>query len=289
MSRYTIERYDSREAWLDGTHGSIGASGAAGPLGLSSWSSPYSAWVRLTEPRESSEMDEIQRWGLLLEPVILAEFCERSGVKAEQLPPITVHRDGERSHLHATLDAMAEDGSPVELKTAHFASGKIWGTEVPPAYLVQCQMQIHVTGAKQAYIAVLVDGFNFAWHKVPRHQRFIDRMLKRLDHFWAEHVVKRVPPPVDYSQATRDALARKYPTDNGAVVDLPVELEEKAQRMGRYAALKKKLERRIDLINNEIRAEIGEASYARTMEGGFSWKANKNGTRTLRRVKRIAE
>ncbi len=192
---YTIEHYDNRADWLRGTHQSIGASSSARIIRVSGYGSPYSEWVRFTEPLVIDEPDEIQRWGLLLEPAILSEFIRQSGVRAEQLPAITVHRDPSRSYVHATLDAQADDGSPVELKTAHFSQAKIWGKEVPLPYMVQVQHQIHVTGAKCGYIAVLKDGYEFAWHKVMRHQTFIDRLLRKLDYFWAEYVVKRQPPP----------------------------------------------------------------------------------------------
>lgn len=272
-------QYATREEWLKETHRSIGASAGAGIVGLSNYASTYSAWVRFTEPLEIKPMEDIQRWGLLLEPAILTEFVRLSGVRAAQLPAITVHWDVAREHIHATLDAQADDGSPVELKTAHFAAAKVWGKEVPLQYMCQVQHQIHVTGAKCGYIAVLIDGYQFAWHRVPRHQTFIDRLMRRLDKFWEDHVVKRVPPPTDFSEATTAALLAKYPTGNGNAVELPSDLEPLYDEMEALTATEKSSGRRKDEIKNLIKPLIGEHTTGFFASGrAFKW-AGENGSR----------
>lgn len=286
---YTVERYANREDWLRGTHGSIGASASAGILGLSRYSSPYSGWVRLTEPLVIDQPDDMQHWGLLLEPVILDEFCRLAGVMACQPAPYTVHRSRERPHVHATLDAITNDGEPVELKTAHFAQAKVWKTEVPLPYMVQVQHQIYVTGSDCGYIAVLVDGYQFAWHKVVRHQKFIDRLLSRLDHFWHEYVEKRQPPPTDYSQATTQALLRLYPTATGSCVDLPDDAEALYDEMKTLTATEAAAKKRKDWIKNYVRERMGENRYGRCISGrGFQW-AGENGNRRFTLTERCPD
>ncbi len=284
-----IEHYLNRADWLRGTHLSIGASSGAKIVRLSSYGSPYSEWVRFTEPLIIDEPDDIQRWGLLLEPVILSEFVRQSGVRAAQLPPITVHRDASRGYVHATLDAQADDGSPVELKTAHFAAAKVWRTEVPIGYLCQVQLQIHCTNASHGYIAVLKDGYEFAWHKVQRHQKFIDRLLRKLDYFWEHHVLTRQPPPTDFSQATADALARKYPTANGVAIELPDEFEPLVKEYDELTAAESAATKRKDAIKNLLKEKIGDNRYGVfTSGGGFQWNGA-DGKRTFRRAKKCPE
>ena len=283
-----VESYMHRSDWLRGTHQSIGASASSRIVGLSRYGSPYSEWVRFTEPLVIDEPDEMQRWGLLLEPVILAEFARQAGVRAEQPPPYTVHRSRERPYIHATLDAITDGGEPVELKTAHFTQAKIWKTEVPLPYMVQVQHQIYVTGAKQGYIAVLVDGYQFAWHRVARHQKFIDRLLKRLDHFWHEYVEKRQPPPVDYSAAT-PALLRLYPTANGSCVDLPDDAESLYDEMKTLTATEAAAKKRKEWIKNYVRERMGENRYGRCISGrGFQW-AGENGSRRFTLTERCPD
>jgi predicted phage-related endonuclease len=234
-------------------------------------------------------MDEIARWGLLLEPAILAEFTKQSGVAAEKQPSGSLWTDVERPFICATPDALTESGEPVELKTAHFAAANIWATEVPPAYLCQVQHQIHVTQAACGYIAVLVDGYKFAWHRVLRHQRFIDSLLKRLERFWNEYVVKRVPPPTDYSKATSEALARKYPASNGKAIELPAELESLVAEYDELTKTESAASKRKDEIKNLLKEKIGDNEYGTFTSGtGFKW-SGKDERRTFRRAKRCPE
>ncbi len=285
----TIERYLNRADWLRGTHQSIGASASAQIIRVSGYGSPYSNWVRFTEPLVIDEPDEIQRWGLLLEPIIIQEFCRQSKVGLGNLWPYTVHRDANRQYVHATLDAIADDGSPIEVKTAHFSQAKIWGKEVPLPYMVQVQHQIHVTGAKCGYIAVLKDGYEFAWHKVQRHQQFIDRLLRKLDHFWTQYVLTRQPPPTDFSQATADALARKFPTSNGNVVVLPDDCEPLYDEMKTLTATETAASKRKDEIKNYVRSIIGDARYGYLNSGkGFQW-SGENGKRRFTLAERCPE
>lgn len=278
--------FSNRADWLRGTHQSIGASSAAKILRLSGYGSPYSEWMRFTEPLEIDEPDELQRWGLLLEPVILSEFVRQSGVYANSLQPITVHRDPNRDYIHATLDAQTDMGEPVELKTAHFAAAKVWKNEVPLPYMVQVQHQIHVTGAKSGYIAVLKDGYEFAWHKVDRHQSFIDKMLRRLDTFWERHVIAREAPPTDWLQATADALARKYPTANDTAVALPEDLEPLVKEYDEQTAAESAAKKRKDEIKNLIKSKMGDNRYGSFgSNDGFQWNGS-DGKRTFRRAKK---
>lgn len=286
---YIVRLFTTRADWLRGTHRSIGASASSRIVGLSQYGSCYSEWVRFTEPLVIDEPDEMQRWGLLLEPAILAEFVRLSGVSAEQPTSFLVHRSTERPHVHATLDAITDDGEPVELKTAHFTQAKIWKNEVPLPYMVQVQHQIYVTGAKHGYIAVLVDGYQFAWHKVARHQKFIDRLLKRLDNFWNSYVLTRQPPPTDYSQATTQALLRKYPTANGSCVDLPDDSDALYEEMKTLTATEAAAKKRKDWIKNYVRERMGEYRYGRCISGrGFQW-AGENGSRRFTLTERCPD
>ena len=286
---YTVEKYLTRTDWLRARQSGCGCSDAASVVGLSTYQSSYGLWVDKTEPLTNDPMDELQQWGLLLEPVILSEFCRRAKVNAYRVPEYTIYRDRERPYLLDSPDAQTADGQPVQLKTAHFQAGKIWQKEVPIAHLCQCQAEIHVTGADFAYIAVLVDGYQFRWHKVQRHQKFIDRLLRRIDYFWSEYVIKRQPPPTDYSAATTQAILRKYPSSNGAVVELPDELEPLYDEMKQLTAAENAASKRKDEIRNHVRTFIGDARYGYLPNGkGFQW-AGENGSRRFTLCERCPE
>lgn len=291
---YTVELYDSRAEWLPARQHGLGASDTAAALGLSQYQSPYGLWVDKTEPpKPDSEMDEIARWGLLLEPVICEELNRviGDGREVARVKANTIYRSVERPHLHYSPDAVTDSEEPCQLKTAHFAQAKIWKTKVPLPYMCQMQHEMCVAGADRGYIAVLKDGFEFAFHRVNRNEKFIKRMLPKLDQFWEEYVLKRQPPPLDYSQATTAALCRLYPRDDDTVIVLPDESGDWAEERDRLSVEISQKSKRVDEIDNRIRKAIGSASYGRLWNGsGFSWKANgRNGSRVLRRVKNVRE
>lgn len=122
-----------REAWLRERQDSIGASEASAVVGLSGYQSAYGLWVQKTEPVRIEPMDELAEWGWLLEPIILEQFALRADIQVERCQPFVLLRDIQRPHLTCTLDGKTETGQPVQLKTAHFAAGKIWAKEVPLA------------------------------------------------------------------------------------------------------------------------------------------------------------
>jgi putative phage-type endonuclease len=284
-----VETYDSREGWLAARQQSIGASEAAAVVGLAGYKSPYAVWVDKTEPPVFEPMDEIARWGLLLEPAILKEFVHQAGVAADRQPSGSVWRDPQRPYITATPDAISDKGEPVELKTAHFGAAKVWKNEVPIAYMVQVQHQLHVTEAEQGFIAVLVDGYQFAWHRVKRHQVFIDRLIRKLEIFWKEYVLKRIPPPTDWSEATTKALLRKYPTANGSVVELPDEFEVLYDEMKSLTAAETAASRRKEEIKNAIRERMGDNRYGYLASGkGFQW-SGENGSRRFTLTERCPE
>ena len=291
-SPFVAEHYDGRSDWLrNGRMNGIGASETAGLLGLSDYQSPYSLWVNKTETPEEREMDEIARWGLLLEPVICEELNRvLPDRRVDMATQYSIHRSKERKHVYFSPDAFTDRGEPCQLKTAHFAQAKIWRNKVPVSYMCQMQQEIYVSGTDHGYIAVLKDGYEFAWHKVDRNDRFIERMLAKIDFFWNEYVLKRQAPPLDYSEATTTALRRLYPRDDDTVIELSEEMSRWTQERDAISAEMSVKARRVDEIDNHIRAHIGFASYGRCLDGsGYSHKVNGKGTRTLRRVKKVGE
>jgi putative phage-type endonuclease len=287
---YTVEKYPNRPEWMKGRHGSLGASDASAVVGLNSYQSAYGLWVNKTEPvTVESSMDEIAEWGLLLEPVIIQEFSSRAQVDCAFPQPFWIFRSIERPHVHASCDTLTTTGQPVQAKTAHFQAGKVWTKEVPLAYLCQLQLEIYVTGADCGYIAVLIDGYQFRWHKVQRHQTFIDRLLKRIDHFWFEHVQKRTPPPTDYHEATTKALLRKYPSSNGASIELPAELEPLITEYDECTKAESAAKKRKDAIKNQVKELIGDNDSGYFLNGQeFRWRGE-NGSRRFTKGKHYAD
>jgi predicted phage-related endonuclease len=287
----TVEKYLNRRDWLRAKHGRIGASSPAKIAGHSMYGTAYSEWVHLTEPfRLEPEEPWLSRCERM-EPWICSEFVLASGIQAACVPKYEIRTNPKLPpYLCYSPDAMTADGKPLELKTAIFNSGKIWKNEVPMQYLIQVQQQIAIEDVDEGFIAVAIDGpLEFQWHRVPRHQVWIDRILKRLDHFWNNYVVKRQPPPTDYHEATTKALLRKYPTANGSVVELPDEFEVLYDEMKSLTAAETAASRRKEEIKNAIRERMGDNRYGYLASGkGFQW-SGENGSRRFTLTERCPE
>lgn len=283
-----IETYSSRSEWLAARKRGIGASDSPCILGMGRFRSAYSvATDKLTEAIDD-DFDEAADWGLRLEGPIAQKFVEVTGIAISDPRPFTIYRSIERPHLFCTPDRMTEDGV-LEIKTAHFEAGKEWAERIPLAYQVQLQQSLYCTGRQRGWFAVLVDGYRWKYHPMARNDKWIAKMLPRLDAFWAA-VQRGEYPNVDAAEATARALARRYPTPTAGHVELPNELTELGDEYDQILADASRLDERKTLIQNIIREAIGNGTVGVLSDAsGFSWAANGKGTRTLRRVKKVKD
>ena len=194
-----IDPNGDRDAWLRARRSALGASDSAAVCGLSPWSSALSVWLDKRGLVPPTPMTPQQRWGLLLEPAVAAEFelhYPLLGVRPS--PGWVVSPDC--PWMGCTPDRLI-DGGVLELKTSRTSEG--WGpdgsAEVPEHYLVQVQHQMFVTNTRRAFLAALIGGSDFRTYEVARHEGLIERLLAVGGHFWREHVEPGDPPAPDWS------------------------------------------------------------------------------------------
>jgi predicted phage-related endonuclease len=209
--------------------------------------------------------------------VIASEFTEETGLECFDPGDFTVYRSLDHHWLFATLDRWCvhlEHGPiPVELKAVHGRFRGDWDAqeEPPLKYMVQCQTQMAVTGAKACYLVGLIGGDEIAVRLIERNQRFIDAMMIKLGEFW-QYVTDREMPPVDESEATAAMLGMIYPKDDGTEVSLPIDFIELDRELLQLKEQRKTIETRITGIENLIKAELGTATRGVLPVGSFSWK-----------------
>jgi putative phage-type endonuclease len=142
-------------------------------------------------------------WGRRLEPVVLAAYCERTGVEVQAVPH-RILRSIARPWQIYSPDGMAADRL-VEIKTARTSEG--WGEpgtdEVPDAYAIQVQHGMAVTGLPRCDIAVLIGGSDFRIYTVPRDDALIEDLTAAEAAFWLRVERRDPPPPRTYTEAQR--------------------------------------------------------------------------------------
>lgn len=268
-----------REEWLEVRRSLIGASDTAGIFGVGyEDQSALTVWDEKVNarPDEKAGLKRL-RIGKLMEPALRAIASEEIGLLVDTHGEFTVLRHAEKPWLGATLDGFCihpELGfTPVELKNVSNFAKRDWEDEdLPLKFAVQCQQQIAVTGARQAFLFGLIGGSDPVVKLVPRNQRFIDAMIARLEEFWG-YVERREMPPVDESLATARLLTRLFPEDDGSTIMLPAEATEWAKELADAKSAIKEAEAKKVAAENKIKAAINDNSFGLLSGGGgFSWK-----------------
>jgi len=284
-----------RPKWLADRVSGIGASEIAGVLGESPWASPLSVYQAKVAPSDD-EQAEHQFWGLELEGSIAAGFSKRTG--RPHTPAGHLLRSTEYPWAICTLDCWTisdpdRPTHPLEIKNVIEWMADEWEGGAPRHVYLQAQHQMLVTATHRATVAALLGGNQLLWEDVERNEQEIRRITAQGERFWREHVEARVQPPADDAhRATKAALLRLHPHDDGQLVTLPSELcDLDVERMELKERIKRD-EQRVEQIDNMIKQRIGDATEGR-LPGGvtYTWKeqtraahmVRESTTRVLRR------
>ena len=256
----------------------ISATMIAGVCGLSPWESPYSIYQRIVGAVPANEETPRMRWGKLLEPIVV-------NLMKDQWPELKIRanaadRPVRRSDLGFPMIAIPDgwayddDGrEPVEAKTASFWSSEDWSRELPLHYFAQVQWQIAVAGAKRAYCGALPDGEDLRPRIIERDEKVIAAMIERGRAFWCDHVVPRIPPPIDGHRATSDALSAMWPQTRVVSILLP---DEAMDWVRDYQAAKDDEDAakvRKDEAANHLRELLGDAESGVVGDRKVVWKS----------------
>lgn len=264
----------SREDWLELRRNGIGGSDIAGILGLNKYKSPMGVYLdKVGESPHEDETSEAAYWGNMLEDVVAQEFGTRTGLAVGNDTRMLSHPD--HPYLIANLDRVVI-GKPeiIECKTSSAYRAKEWeGEHVPMEYLIQVMHYLAVTGYERAHIAVLIGGQRFIHKTVERDEELIELMIDAASNFWNNHVLPKVPPPFDGSNASVTLIGAMFPqAENESETELPDEAEklikqyhEASDRMD--AAKTDKLD-----AENKLKALIGNAEIGLGRNHIVEWK-----------------
>jgi len=217
--------------WLEWRRAGIGSSDAAGIAGISPWSSPIAVWLDKMALAGDVAPSEAMTWGLLLEPVIIKEFEDRTGLWVVERQKQIVHPAHE--WMRATVDGFAVPGDAdiskqlpaaavlYEGKTAGDWGRADWADGVPLHYVAQVMHSMCVTGMPAAWVVALLSGQKLVSFLVERDQEAIDILLELEETFWTKHVLTQTPPPVDGGQRTTEAIREAFTDSVADVVELP--------------------------------------------------------------------
>lgn len=263
----------TRGEWLQQRRKSIGGSDAAGIVGLSKWSSPYSIWADKTGRLPDKPDSEAMRQGRDLEDYVARRWMEETGKKVRRMNSMIYNTLYPYSHADVDRWVVGENAGLECKTTSSMDLRKFDGVEFPEQYYCQCVHYMAVTGADRWYLAALVFGRGFFTFTLERADVDAEiRYLMEAEYrFWRECVIPDVPPGMDGSDATTEALETIYRESSGETV----ELFGRETLLEEYEQLKKSidaLEERIQEIANIIKGDMRESEKAIAGVYTVSWK-----------------
>lgn len=206
----------------------LGSSDAAAACGVSRFRSRLDVYLeKRGEVARVDEPNEPQRFGKLLEPIVVAEFARRTSIRVEPAPPMIrskaypfmiAHLDAEVTPTLA--DAIAKQYAIVEAKCSRTGEGfgEAGTADVPIDYLVQTHHQMICAGAVIAYVPVLIAGMDFRIYEVPFDPELGEMIVENESRLW-DQIQRGEPPEVDPQSPDALRLIRKlYPGTNGEIL-----------------------------------------------------------------------
>ena len=180
----------------------VGASETADLFGVG-FKSRWQLWLEKSgriEPEDLSQNENVQAC-LHMEPAIASWASEKWGMKLRKVKRYIAHPKIKR--FGCSLDYESQEGAlvPAEIKWSQsrdmFQTDGDTITDAPLNYLLQLQTQMACTGAKEAWLIVLLQGRLYRM-KVARHEGTIQKIEAEVKAFWQSVDDKKEPKP-DFS------------------------------------------------------------------------------------------
>ena len=178
MKRLVSTKKLSHGEWLRWRKHGLGGSDVGAIVGLN----PYRTATHVYYDKTSDEVEdydnEAMRQGRELEEYVARRFVEETGKKVRRANYMFV--DERNPFMIADVDRLiVGENAGLECKTCSPYSAAKWKDgQIPLSYLLQCYHYISVCNADCWYIAVLIYGQKFIYHKIERDLDFVKTELK---------------------------------------------------------------------------------------------------------------
>ncbi len=246
------------EEWLGERRKGIGGSDAGAILGLNPYKSAYTLWAeKIGMIPDSVPDNEAMRLGRDMEQYVATRFTEATGKKVRRCG--YSFESTENPFMRANVDRfLASENAGLECKTSNALTHTDYeGGDIPPSYYAQCYHYMAVTGAAAWYIAILVMGKGFYWHKIERDEAEIEALISAEKDFW-QLVQDRKPPALDGSDSTKESLMwRDEPLEPEDVVRDMEDLADLLEKRAKLDTEEKALKELKAICDNQIRDAMG--------------------------------
>jgi len=205
----------------------IGASEISVLLGLNPYTSPLDLYYEKVGEIESKDLsdNEFIYWGNALEEPIAKRYAELNS--CELVTSDTIFHP-QYPFLFATPDRLISGTKKgIEIKTTDARNKNKWQKEIPAHYLMQCHQCMLVTDSLEWDLCALIGGNDFQVFTIKRDKEMDAIIINVASKFWNEHVLKQIPPPVDYEfPNVLESIKKMYNEILDEQIDLDADVEQ---------------------------------------------------------------
>jgi putative phage-type endonuclease len=212
------------EEWDNVRRFRLGGSEVAAVLGLSTWESRFSLFMRKKGLLGPQPDNPLMKWGRLLEPVIHGEFVKDH--PGDWIANPGMYASPDRRWQIANPDALAADDL-AEHKYIPHVNQQEWGEpgtdEIPVRYRCQVLQYLDVHGLGGIWLAALLGGADFRVYRIEWDQDDIDILREEGERFVTDLINDRMPD-IDRHSATYQAVRELHPNIVPGSVEVDPEL-----------------------------------------------------------------
>jgi putative phage-type endonuclease len=286
MNIYTpTDQSAQRASWLADRRKMITGTDAACILGVSAYGSPISVYMDKLG-LGTKDTKPWQEAGRYMEPSILRWYANRHGVPIRFADSYKVLPSPTNPLIGVTLDCQRLDidpNPPVDAKNIRYRDEE-WGDDgsdqFPVYYAAQLAMQMHVTDAPFADLAVAFTGQDLVTYRLHRNKELELEIIDKCELFWRDHIEKQIPPEVDGSAAYGEYLKQMVKQSTDLVVEATPQVHEAAIALYEVRSQIDHLENEKQFHENVIKSHIGEAKTCKGGNWSAAWSTTKDGTTT---------
>lgn len=265
----------------------IGGSELAAILGLDQYRSPLDVWLQKTGRVEPFEGNEATFRGQVFEDAVGVYMERELGADwKREATKMMYHPDhdwviGSPDRMFVNQRTGERRGGELKTSGVMISVDEILDTESPKciSWLLQCQWYMMLCDTQKWELGWMNPFWTYHQVTIERNQPLIDQLLEFSKEWVEKHLRQDVPPePINGSDAKW-----YYPTDNGETIEAGDHLAGLIQELAEIRKSLKTIEGNAERLTDAIRIAIADNTQV-NVDGrkAVTYKANKNGTRTLR-------
>lgn len=271
----------AKDAWLEKRKHYITGTDAGKLIGVSPYGGKFAVWLDKTGRAAPVVETPAMKAGKKFESAILQMYAEEMNCKLEHVDGYQLITCDKYPRLGASLDGWNHDLQiPVDAKNIKWKNekwGDAWTDQFPEYYKAQLQVQMMVTGATFAHLAVMFSGQDFFIYSMEYDEDMAQKILDATEEFWPFVENDQMPEADGSDEATEYIKSEFAMGDDAAVKDPTEEILEALKGLQKAKLDEKDAQDRKTEFENRIKMYMGDAT---AINGVCTWKNNKDSVKT---------